>query len=183
MIRVAITGSSGTGKSTLAAKLGAELGLPVIPEGMREYLERTKTDLHSLGHEGLKLLVKALWEERQEAYARATRGFVADRSSYDFAAFWLFYGFAMEGEETTHLMETLLVPDRYSRLIVLPWGGIPLVADGVRTPNRWVQLHYQSLIEGLLGRFVEPHQIGVVSSLVATTLEGRVQEVLSTLRA
>ena len=37
-------------------------------------------------------------------------------------------------------------------VVVLPWGAIPLADDGIRTPNPWRQLHFQALLEGLLGR-------------------------------
>ena len=36
--------------------------------------------------------------------------------------------------------------------MVLPWGVLPLEADGVRSSNPWLQLHFQSTVEGLLHR-------------------------------
>lgn len=149
-MRIAISGSAGTGKSTLAKRLAEETGLPLIGEGMREYLERTGADLHSLGHEGMRSLVLRLWEERKEAEERAGQGFIADRSSFDFAAFWLYYHFAREDEETRGLFQECLREERYDALWVLPWGRIPLLADGIRTPDRYIQLHLQLLLEGLL---------------------------------
>ena len=35
-------------------------------------------------------------------------------------------------------------------LFLLPWGGIPLVSDGLRSTNPWVQLHFQLVLEGIL---------------------------------
>jgi nicotinamide riboside kinase len=149
--RIAISGSAGIGKSTLARALASELGVPYVPEGMREYLEGGGPGLHQLGHSGIRSLVYQLWQERKEAEARATHGFVADRSSYDFAAFWLFYWCAEPGESEPFLAETMS-PDRYDLVALLPWGRLPLRADGVRNPNRWVQLHTHLLIEGMVRR-------------------------------
>ena len=150
--RIAISGSAGVGKSTLAKALAAECGVPYIPEGMREYLESTKVDLHDLGVAGLRALVLRLWEERQEAEARYS-SFVADRASYDFVAFWMFYGFAREDADTERLISGALRRDRYDEVFVLPWGSIPLVADGIRSTNRFAQLQVQAMIAGLCSEF------------------------------
>jgi nicotinamide riboside kinase len=97
----------------------------------------------------MRQLVLRLWEERKDAEAAAP-AFVADRAGYDFAAFWLYYHFAADDAATQALFAEALAPGRYDAVFVLPWGRIPLVADGVRTPNRWTQLHLQLLLEGLL---------------------------------
>jgi nicotinamide riboside kinase len=175
-MRIAFSGSAGTGKSSLAQRGASELGLPLIGEGMREYLERAKVDLHQLGHEGMRDLVYRLWEERKEAEARAQNGFVADRSSFDFAAFWLYYHYAQENPQTEILFSEALSEDRYEQIWLLPWSRIPLTADGVRTPDRYVQLHLHLLVEGLLQQRGRRWR-----RLEAVGLEARVQEVLQLL--
>jgi nicotinamide riboside kinase len=175
VLRIAVSGSAGVGKTTLARRLAAVLGLPYIGEGMREYLERTGQDLHRLGHAGMRDLVLALWEERKSA-EDAAGAFVADRAGYDFAAFWLHYHFAEEDAVTDRLFAETLAPGRYDAVFVLPWGRIPLVADGVRTPNRWTQLHYQLLLEGLL-RVHAPE----CAAVAAVGLDERVAEIVARL--
>jgi nicotinamide riboside kinase len=136
--------------------LAADLGLPYIPEGMRAYLERSGADLHALGRDGLRSLVLQLWEEQREAEAKATSGFVADRSAYDFSAFWIYYGFAADDPETAVLFAQTQDRARYDAVWLLPWGAFPVEADGVRSSNRWVQLHVHALIEGVLNRANAP---------------------------
>lgn len=172
--RIAISGSAGVGKSTLARRLADELGLPYIGEGMREYLERTGRSLHGMGMAELRGLILDLWEERKAAEAAAPDGFVADRSAYDFGAYWLFYHLAAHDPATERFMAEALAPGRYDRVFVLPWGRIPLVADGVRSPNPWTQLHLQMLLEGLLRRHAEE-----AVDLRAVGVEERVAEVLA----
>jgi nicotinamide riboside kinase len=150
--RIAISGSAGVGKSTLARALAERLGVAYLPEGMREFLESSRVDIHDLGAEGLRALVLRLWEERRELEERHA-AFVADRASYDFAAFWMFYGFAKDDDATSRLFAEALRADRYSQVVVLPWGRIPLLADGVRSTNRYAQLHVQSMIVGLCAEF------------------------------
>ncbi len=170
--RIAISGSAGVGKSTLARRLAQDLGLPYLGEGMREYLERTGTDLHTLGHEGVRDLVLTLWDERRDAEARAAAGFVADRSSIDYAAFWLYYRFPTLADQTADRFAEWLAPHRYDHHFVLPWGVLPLVDDGVRTTDRWTQLHVQLLIEGL-------HRTTAPAAVLigAVDLDARVAEV------
>jgi nicotinamide riboside kinase len=154
--RIALSGSAGIGKTTLARRLAADLGVPYIPEGMRAYLERGGADLHALGRSGLRALVLQLWDEQREAEARATSGFVADRSAFDFAAFWIYYGYAADDPETETLFAQTQDPLRYDAVWLLPWGAFPIEADGIRSSNRWIQLHAHVLIEGMLHRANAP---------------------------
>jgi len=176
--RIAISGSAGVGKSTLARALAAELGVPYLPEGMLEYLESGGPDLHTLGPDGMRRLVLRLWAERQEAEARAP-AFVADRASYDFAAFWLYYRFAdPHDDDTAPYLAATMAPGRYDVVAVLPYGRLPLVADGVRSSNPWVQLHTHLLIEGMVTRCAER-----VHRVEAVELRARVEEVLGVVGA
>ncbi len=166
--RLALSGSAGTGKTTLARALADHLELPYIPEGMRERIE-AGFNPHDAGPDGLRALISELWEEqaaREDAAVRDHGGFVADRSAVDFAAFWLHYGFAWDAAATrAFFARTLQASDRYDRVLVLPWGALPLVADGVRTPNPYLQRQFQATLEGLLARELPAERVGWVPPL------------------
>lgn len=151
--RLAMSGSAGTGKTTLGKRLAEELGLTYIEEGMRARLE-SGLDLHLLTPDQHRALLYELWEEQRAQEIAATAGFIADRSSLDYAAFWLHYDFHYEAAETQKFMAQMKKEaERYDRILLLPWGVLPLAADGVRSTNPWTQLRYQSIVEGVLRHF------------------------------
>lgn len=168
--RIALSGSAGTGKTTLGRALAARWKVPYVPEGMRERIERG-LDLHTLGHDALRALLWELWEEqqhREDVALREVGGFVSDRSPVDYLAFWLLYGFFTDDAETRRLegaVEARL--GTLDRVVVLPHGILPLQADGVRSSNPWIQLRYQSLVEGLLHRRVAAEQLALLPALTA----------------
>ena len=59
--RIGLSGSAGTGKSTLGLALARALEVPYLPEGMRSRLE-SGLDLHSLTHRQLQELTELLHE-------------------------------------------------------------------------------------------------------------------------
>lgn len=161
-VRIAISGSAGTGKTALGRALAKRLGLPFIPEGMRERLA-AGLDVHALSAVQFRDLVVELYEEAQANMTRATAehgGFVADRGPTDYLAFWLYYGFADDLAATeTFAARTAEDATRLDANVVLPWGAIPLIADGIRASNPWRQLHFQALFEGLVRARIESERL------------------------
>lgn len=161
-VRIAISGSAGTGKTVLGKALAKRLDLPFIPEGMRERLA-AGLDVHALSAVQFRDLVVELYEEAQANMARATAthgGFVADRGPIDYLAFWLYYGFADDLAATeAFAARTAGDATRLDATVVLPWGAIPLIADGIRASNPWRQLHFQALFEGLVRTRIEPERL------------------------
>ncbi len=174
--RIAFSGSAGIGKTTLARRLAAALGLPYLAEGMRQFLE-AGGDLHALGPGGLRDLVLRLWEQQraaEDAAFRAFGGFVSDRSAFDIGAFWIYYGFAADDADTRRIFAETQDRTRYDVVWLLPWGAFPVEADGVRSSDPWRQLHVHVLIEGMLARAGAP-----VRRVTAGPVEARLAEVLA----
>lgn len=183
-LRLAMSGSAGVGKTSLGQRLASSLGVPYVPEGMRSRLE-AGLSLHDLDHGALCDLVEELWVEQQaaeDAAIRSVGGFVSDRSALDYAAFWLYYRFTGDMARTERFFASVMQRAALvDRIVLLPWGVVPLVADGVRAPNPWLQRHYQSILEGLLFREVAADRLLVLPALDG--LEKRARWVLRSVGA
>ncbi|HJN75058.1 MAG TPA: histidine phosphatase family protein [Myxococcota bacterium] len=151
--RVAMSGSAGIGKTTLGRRIAEHLGVPFIEEGMRRRLERG-LQLHRTTRQERMELIRALWREQVAAEDRAMAaggGFVADRSSIDFAAFWLHYRFTEPDDgATAFLAEAFAHATRYDHIVLPPFGTLPLVPDGIRATNPHLQRLFHGLVHGLL---------------------------------
>ena len=173
--RLALSGSAGTGKSTLGRRLAAAMDVPFLEEGMRRRLEEGLV-VHDLRPEQHRALILELWREQQAAEERAHiefGGFVADRSAVDFAAFCLLFH-SYDVAFCEDLVPRLLAHAQgYDAVINLPWGLLPLEADGVRSTNRWYQRHFQATAEGLLRRDLPPGRAWFLPDL--EDLERRLQ--------
>lgn len=159
VLRIALSGSAGTGKSTLGRALAERLGVPYIEEGFRERVD-AGLELYKLDERGRRALIRDLWQEQRERELATTDGFVSDRSSIDFAAFWLHYDLMDAMEDTQAFLEAMAAEAaRVERILLCPWGVLPLESDGVRSTNPWLQLRYQSLLEGLHGMYTAPEKL------------------------
>jgi nicotinamide riboside kinase len=151
-IRIAVSGSAGTGKTTLATALAERFELPYLEEGFRKRRE-AGLDLHNISPSETRALLMELYEEAIEKVKDCGEGFVQDRCPLDFLSFWLHYGFWTEREQSEELFSRVQADLKYyDMIIVLPWGAIELEYDGIRSTNHWLQLKYQSLFEGLAHR-------------------------------
>jgi len=177
--RIALSGSAGTGKSTLARILAERLDLPYIEEGFRERVNRG-LKLYELDERQRRELMKDMWEEQRERELAAADGFVSDRSSVDFAAFWLHYDLMDAVDDTREFLDYMGAElERVERVLLCPWGVLPLEPDGVRSTNPWLQLRYQSLLEGMHLRYTPAEKLVRVPE--SDDLERRLEAVSATL--
>ena len=156
--KIAVTGSAGVGKTSLVEMLALALDLPCIEEEMRAYLERTRVHLWELPSAAVAPVIVDLWKERAAKEAN-TEAFVADNCSLDFVAYARHYGCFTEEVASILLPEVLNKTACYDAIFVLPWGVLPYVDDGIRSPDHYGQLGYQLMIEGLLRRYVDLEKV------------------------
>ncbi|MAH85603.1 MAG: hypothetical protein CBB68_15370 [Rhodospirillaceae bacterium TMED8] len=151
-IKLAVSGSAGTGKSSLAMALSKSLNLPYLEESFRSRCEDGLV-FQDLSRAAQSLLIVELYSEAIDQVTKCSDGFVQDRCPIDFLAFWLHYGFWNEEKSSKDLFKRVQKDlSYYDRIIMLPWGVFDIQEDGVRSTNCWLQLKFQSLVEGLVNR-------------------------------
>lgn len=159
-MRIGVTGSAGTGKTTLATGLAARLGAPLVPEAMRALLE-AGFDFHAISRQDHMDLLRRQADDLARRLAAGDGGLVTDRTPLDFAAFWLSNGYGVDDPKATEalLERAVAAMADYSAVVLLPWGGFPPSDDGVRSVNPWLQLHFQTVMEGLCDRWLSPDRL------------------------
>ncbi len=166
---IGITGSAGTGKTALGQGLAARLDWGWVAEAMRDRL-MAGFDLHQLTREGHRALLADDATALARRLAVADAPLLTDRTPLDMAAFWLANGYGVEAPAATEalLARAICAMADYDRVILLPWGALPLVDDGIRSTNPWLQLHFQTILEGLCRRYVAPERLVMVPETVTT---------------
>ncbi len=175
--RIALSGSAGTGKTTLGRRLANALDVPFLAEIMRKRIE-SGFDFHGMTRSDWRALMSEQWQEQRALEDAQPDGFVSDRSSLDYAAFFLHYDLHVDADAEPWLDAMARESQRYDRILLFPWGALPLVDDGVRSTNRWTQLRFQTILEGLVDRYARARVLRVPP---ITDLDQRLEIVLRAL--
>jgi len=134
-LRIAVSGSAGTGKTTVGRALAQRLEIPFIEEGMRKRIEGG-LKLHGLSNAGRRDLLAELWDEQSELEQRAGTSFVADRSAFDYIAFWLHYSLYDDVAESDDWIARLRAAgESYDRVLLMPEGRTP---DALAKKSSWL---------------------------------------------
>jgi hypothetical protein len=182
-VRIAVSGSAGIGKTTLAVALAEALGLPLIAENY-EPLFRVLGKVPPTQ----PVLAAALTEIHETKRALEARhgDFVTDRCPVDVFYSWLMRGLGTMRKETAALFAQCREQTRQYDLVVLPpWGAFeppkPPPGPGVRRAvNPWIQLRGHACVVGLATMWVGESRL-VRLPVSADTVERRVEHVRAVL--
>lgn len=162
-MKIAVSGSAGVGKTTLAQNLAQALNIAYIPEHYEplfDSLDKLDSPPNGLAELFNKVLDIKLSE--QEKYG----SFVADRCSADLLNLWLrrkLFGLP-EASQAFH-SRCREAMSSYDLIVIPPWGRLPLVAteqpDRIqqRVVNPWLQLLNHASIAGFVRMFVDEEKI------------------------
>jgi nicotinamide riboside kinase len=181
-MRVAFTGSSSTGKTTLAKKV-----VPALQAkgwGGRFLTTNARGLLQELGHAGVDAMdlsqkreFQRLYLDRKLAQEQAETEFITDRSFVDVAAYWIEYN-GLEVQCRDDFIERCRESSvQYDAHFYFPVGLLPLHADGFRSTDETSRQRIDGLIQMLAAEWgVECHPVESVD------LPCREEHVVSILR-
>jgi len=161
MGKIAISGTEGTGKTTLASEVSKRYGVPVIPEFARDVAQEMGIkELRKISPEKTLEFQKAILSLKKAEEAKHT-SFIADRSTADNMAYYLRWcARDLDDKCNEEYVEGCRRQLKtYDLVVILPWDVIPLERDGFRTAKRYYQYEMQCTILGILMDHGIPHEI------------------------
>jgi nicotinamide riboside kinase len=185
-MRIAFSGSGGTGKTRLLTEINKELELPVIGEGIREWLEEH-------GFDDFKdMEMKDVVQMQEDTLKRKTDiestlgSFMSDRTTVDNLSYALRWIGSVDGTGTyeswmaQYLMLAMNHAEaNYDLIFLLPWGELELEDDGTRSTKTWYQYLMQSIIERHIYMLNRP----MVYEVMSVPLEDRKTECMKIIRS
>ncbi|GIX30006.1 MAG: hypothetical protein KatS3mg124_0478 [Porticoccaceae bacterium] len=162
-LRIAVTGTSGTGKTTLALALSKALDLPFLEEGYDGRITRRKgKTVAEWEAELFAVFDRKIGEEARR------ESFVADRCAIDLFCAWFNNNLHVRCDPTItrrFLGRCAQAARRYHFVVVTPWNALPFVErepdrPGMRrNPNPWVRLRIHATTLGLAHFLLDKRRI------------------------
>jgi len=166
MSRILITGSHGTGKTTLAKRLSEELSIPLLPEIAR----MAKEESFELNTPSIDTQLWILFKQLNFEESFYSSSFICDRS-FDNIIYTEYFNI-LHPKVLKQMKEFFAIrTERKFDVIIFLRPVIPLVGDEARSADK----DYQLAIDRLFKRYLDEYHLNYLE-LKSTTLENRVQE-------
>jgi nicotinamide riboside kinase len=180
-MKLTLTGSSSTGKTTLALELSKYRNL-CVPEFVTA---DARTLLDEMNHHSMDQMTREqlrefqlLYLERKLAIEAQLSSLITERSTVDVAAYWLVRdGFDLPPITRDPYIEKCRIHAlSYDLHVYLPFGVLPFVFDGYRSEN----LSFHKAIDNQIKTFLQDWGIHYIT-LDTTDLKSRVEIVIAAL--
>lgn len=152
-MRIAISGASGTGKTTLAKAIAAHYGIPINPIGSRDVAVamgfRNPYDVDAAGKRSE--FQRELFHQKRQ-WELDHEHFVTDRSVYDNLTYTALHAPASVTE--LEISAYKIAATRYDMTFLLDYRHFQRLDDGVRIQNKG----YHAIYHQLLRSFYPDHQ-------------------------
>lgn len=185
LVRIAITGAAGIGKTTLAHSLAVKLKVPVLHENFQAIVkafnthnpatsERCKSDCYA-------------WLAARELVYRSHTGFIEDRCAIDVLFRWLISNLSDKNNTETHqLLEySKKLINQLDYVVIPPFSETTETSnhDGITRVGSTSRLfRAQSLAIGIATQFLAPEQLIMIPNS-CDSIESRVAFVFNKMTA
>ena len=183
-MKIAVSGSAGTGKTTLATALAGRYDCSVVAECYDEFFDKNYDFIKPASRLQRQILTTL---EHKNKLEDECGDFVADRSPVDLFNLWLSRGYGSNQRKTADLYNRCRTYiKKYDRIVVLPWSALPLVQVDAhvgrrRVMNPWIQLYNHSTMIGLLQQWVSGNHLLPIPFAMAA-LNARVDFICESVR-
>ena len=157
-MRIAVSGSAGSGKTSLVESLSNKLNLKIIPEHYDEFFDEQGRHLKPPKRLMQKIDKVLDIKHKQELDAGI---FIVDRCPIDLFNLWMTRGFHSSKRHTDEFQKKCIkYLKKYDAVILLPWGDIPLKQIDQKGSRRkrvmmpWIQFRHHSTIIGIAMQWV-----------------------------
>lgn len=183
-MKIAVSGSAGIGKSSLAKAISEKLGLPLIAENYEALFDNpdkfNKPDL-------IAAQILKIFSTKHQLEAKYD-SFITDRCSIDLFHFWMKIGLWIRQKETDQLYDTAIQQAGQYDLIVLPPCGLLQISSDheagdarKRSLSPHVQQYNHASIAGLAIQWVPIDRLLFLPN-IKQSIDERVEEVMKKLR-
>lgn len=187
-MKIAVSGSACTGKTTLAQNLAERLNITFIPEHFEALfaLPQQRGGGAAGGKERIEAYRSVLQTKRSEEEQHDS--FIVDRCPLDLMNLWLSQGLSRRPKPTDQFYRQCReAMATYDFVVIPPWGRLPvepLHANGkqVRNLNPWALLHSHATIVGLARMWLRRGHLLVLPNN-ADSVEDRVNYVIQRVEA
>ncbi len=150
-MRIAISGASGTGKTTLARSLAEHYKIPMNPVGARSVaLEMGFDNPYDVDAAGRRVEFQARLFESKRAWELGHESFVTDRSYFDNLAYCALHMASSLEPDAIEVFSRAM--ERYDVVFFLPRAKFQDLSDGVRVTAPGYHAMYEFVLESLFRR-------------------------------